>query len=248
MSPVTKSAGTPPIDLSEHGAPRAGQPQLSDRRLYLQLLAFELAPGTARTQHCEKLGAAIERPLVRCVVYRDLNHPRGLAVLCACEDPELLINETAPVLADDQALTPRTEFTMLGRTYSTGFEPDLEHWLLRRPLETVLDESRPWAIWYPLRRTGAFERLLASDKSSVLREHAQIGRAYGAADLAHDVRLACHGLDARDNEFVIGLTGRELYPLSHVVKEMRSTRQTSEFVSSMGPFFVGHVAYRSRLA
>jgi hypothetical protein len=28
-----------------------------------------------------------------------------------------------------------------------------------------------------------------------------------AGDYAHDIRLACHGLDAKDNEFVIGLIG-----------------------------------------
>jgi chlorite dismutase len=44
--------------------------------------------------------------------------------------------------------------------------------------------------------------------------------AYGAQELAHDVRLACHGLDAGDNEFVIGLVGRELHPLSHREQEI----------------------------
>jgi chlorite dismutase len=78
-----------------------------------------------------------------------------------------------------------------------------------------------------------------------LREHATIGRAYGEQDLAHDVRLACHGLDARDNEFVIGLVGKALHPLSHIVQTMRKTRQTSEFINQMGPFFVGRVAWRS---
>jgi len=78
-----------------------------------------------------------------------------------------------------------------------------------------------------------------------LREHGTIGRAYGAQDLAHDVRLACHGLDAHDNEFVIGLVGKELHPLSHIVQSMRKTRQTSEFINQMGPFFVGRVAWRS---
>jgi hypothetical protein len=40
----------------------------------------------------------------------------------------------------------------------------------------------------------------------MMREHAQIGMAYGQQELAHDVRLACHGLDAEDNEFVIGVS------------------------------------------
>jgi chlorite dismutase len=77
-----------------------------------------------------------------------------------------------------------------------------------------------------------------------LREHGMIGRSYAAGDLAHDVRLACHGLDANDNEFLIGLIGKELHPLSHIVQAMRSTRQTSEFISQMGPFFVGRAVFR----
>jgi chlorite dismutase len=56
--------------------------------------------------------------------------------------------------------------------------------------------------------------------------------------------LACHGLDANDNEFVIGLIGKELHPLSHVVQAMRRTRQTSEFIVQMGPFFVGRAVFR----
>ena len=133
---------------------------------------------------------------------------------------------------------------MLGRSYATGYEDDLAYWLLRRPVETVLNPAWPWAVWYPLRRGGAFEKLEGREKGAVLKEHGLIGRAYGAQDLAHDVRLACHGLDASDNEFVIGLIGKELHPLSHVVQRMRSTRQTSEFISQMGPFFVGHVWHR----
>ena len=70
-------------------------------------------------------------------------------------------------------------------------------------------------------------------------EHAAIGRGYGEAGYAVDIRLECHGLDRDDNEFVLGLLGPELYPLSKLVKDMRGTRQTSEFMQAMGPFFVG---------
>ena len=50
--------------------------------------------------------------------------------------------------------------------------------------------------------------------------------AFGAADYAHDVRLACHGLDRDDNDFVIGLIGKDLFPLSALVQAMRKTQQT----------------------
>ena len=138
----------------------------------------------------------------------------------------------------------RPSFAMLGRTYSTGHEPDLEHVLLRRPIQNVMQEELGWHVWYPLRRTGAFARLEPQEQGGILREHAQIGMAYGQAELAHDIRLACHALDAEDNEFVIGLVGRDLHPLSHLVQTMRKTKQTSEYIAKMGPFFVGRVAHR----
>jgi len=134
---------------------------------------------------------------------------------------------------------------MVGRTYAGGYETDLENWLLRRPRLTTRNPEWPWAIWYPLRRSGAFAQLPPQEQGAILREHAMIGRAYGEADLGHDVRLACYGLDVHDNDFVIGLIGKDLYPLSHIVQAMRKTRQTSEFIQSMGPFFVGYVLWQS---
>jgi chlorite dismutase len=139
----------------------------------------------------------------------------------------------------------RPGWAMIGRTYGLGHEPDLEHVLLRRPVDNVMNEADPWHVWYPLRRTGEFAKLPPAEQGPILREHAQIGMAYGQQELAHDVRLACHGLDPADNEFVIGLVGKELHPLSHLVQAMRKTRQTSEFIAKMGPFFVGYAAHRS---
>jgi len=143
------------------------------------------------------------------------------------------------------ALRHRPELTMLGRTYASGFEADLEDWLLARPRRTVLDPACRWGIWYPLRRAGAFARLTPQEQGAILKEHGTLGRAYGEAGLAHDVRLACHGLDTHDNDFVIGLIGRELHPLSHLVQAMRRTAQTSQYLASLGPFFVGHVLWQS---
>ena len=69
--------------------------------------------------------------------------------------------------------------------------------------------------------------------------------AFGAADYAHDVRLACHGLDRDDNDFVIGLIGKELFPLSAVVQSMRKTQQTSLYLDRLGPFFIGRAIWRA---
>lgn len=244
--PPGAAAPSPELDLRERGATRDGAPQLLDRRLFMQLLAFEVEPSALPSGVLRALGASLEERGVGAVLYEDVNHPRGIGLLTFTERPEDLVTKVRPALEDPRAaaLRLRPELTMLGRSYSTGYEQDLEYWLLRRPRETVLDPRWSWAVWYPLRRGGAFERLEPRERGGILREHGEIGKAYGAADLAHDVRLACHGLDAADNEFVIGLIGSELYPLSHVVQRMRGTRQTSEFITQMGPFFVGHAALR----
>ena len=65
-----------------------------------------------------------------------------------------------------------------------------------------------------LRRSGKFSQLTPEEQRTILAEHGALGMTFGAADFAHDVRLACHGLDRDDNDFVIGLIGKELFPLS----------------------------------
>ena len=193
------------------------------------------------------LAAALEASGTQAVLYADLNDPQGVGVLALAEDPAFFTGEMRALLGRDPfaGVTRRAEFTMLGRTYASGFEPDLDDWLLHRPRRTVLNPAWPWAIWYPLRRTGAFSRLTPEEQASILREHGTIGRGYGDADLAHDVRLACHGLDTHDNDFVIGVIGRELHPLSHLIQTMRRTAQTSSYIQTLGPFFVGHVIWQS---
>jgi hypothetical protein len=233
----------PPLDLRERGAPKDGVPQLSDRRLFMQLLVGDAPPGVSPASVVRDLARRLREAGAPAVLYADANHPRGVGILSWSEQPEDFVTRVHPAVAET-TLEMRPDFTMLGRTYSTGYEPDLAYWLLDRPRETVLHEGWDWAVWYPLRRTGAFARLEGREQGSILREHGTIGKAYGAADLAHDIRLACHGLDAADNEFVIGLIGNTLHPLSHVVQTMRKTRQTSEFMEKMGPFFVGRVVAR----
>lgn len=235
------------IEVRERGAVKDGNPQAMNRRLFMQLTVYESDRKVSLADTIKNLGAALHRRNVPSVVYEDLNNPFGLAVLSFSEEPMDFATKLRPVFGEPEAagLSIVREFTMLGRTYSTGYEDNLEYWLLQRPRETVLNEAWPWAVWYPLRRSGAFEKLEPREKGGIMREHATIGKAYGAQDLAHDVRLACHGLDANDNEFVIGLIGKELHPLSHVIQAMRGTRQTSEYINQMGPFFVGRAVFRN---
>ena len=44
---------------------------------------------------------------------------------------------------------------------------------------------------------------------------------------------------------VVGLIGKELFPLSHVVQSMRRTQQTSLYLDRLGPFFVGRAVWQS---
>ncbi|MCA9575021.1 MAG: chlorite dismutase family protein [Myxococcales bacterium] len=239
----------PHIDVFERGAPIDGVPQTLNERLFMQLLVFHVREDVALPALLETLSGALAEAGIGAVVYEDVNDPRGVAVLSYSQDAGDFVTRLRPALASESlaALTLRPEFTMLGRTYSSGYEQDLSHWILDRPRQTVQHAGWDWAVWYPLRRSGAFELLSGREKGEILREHATIGRAYGGADLAHDVRLACHGLDTNDNEFVIGLVGKSLHPLSHVVQTMRGTKQTSTYIAQMGPFFVGRVRARHPL-
>jgi chlorite dismutase len=235
------------IDVWERTKGHGGQPvQAMNRRLFMQLIAYECGEGEP-SRAVATLGRALDEQSASAVIYADVNNPRAIALLSWSEDPADFVTKVRPAFGHPglSGLRSLPAFTMIGRTYSTGYEPDLEQWLIERPKETVQNPDWPWAVWYPLRRSGAFEQLEDREKGGILREHAEIGKAYGAQNLAHDVRLACHGLDTNDNEFVIGLIGESLHPLSHVVQAMRKTRQTSQYIAHMGPFFVGHRAWRS---
>jgi chlorite dismutase len=241
-TPERTRRGPEPPDLSEKGGIKNGQPQRSDVRLFMQLLAFG---GCADPR---PLAATLERDGVTGVLYDDVNDPRGIVLLTLSEDPNTFVDRVRPILnnAPFASLTQKPEYTMLGRTYSIGYEPDLKDVLLDRPRRTVLNPAWKWAVWYPLRRNGRFAQLPAEEQRVVLAEHGTIGMAFGAGDYAHDIRLACHGLDKDDNDFVIGLIGKDLFPLSAVVQTMRKTQQTSLYLDRLGPFLVARAIWQSR--
>ena len=225
------------VDVKERGA----SGQSSTRRLFMQLQVYG---GCADSK---LLASSLEASRLDAVLYADAHDPRGVGILTMSEDPAVFTSGLREALGGEPfaGLTRKAELAMFGRTYASGFEADLEDWLVHRPRRTVLNPEWRWAIWYPLRRLGSFARLSPLEQGAVLREHGTLGRAYGDADLAHDVRLASHGLDRSDNDFVIGLVGRDLHPLSHLVQAMRRTAQTSQYIQSLGPFFVGHVRWQS---
>lgn len=225
------------LDLSERGKGGRGETASLDRRLFMQFLGFggldpDLESGLVRD---------LESSSIATVLYSDINDYGGAGLLTVSENPDFFVTELRKFLSGSSfaLLKPKQEYTMLGRTYSLGYEKDLERTLISGPMQKILDPELAWAIWYPLRRAKAFETLESGEQRAVLAEHGKIGFQFGNAGYAKDIRLASHGLDKNDNDFVIGILGRDLHPLSALVERMRKTEQTSKYLESLGPFFVG---------
>lgn len=226
-------------EVSERGR-KDGKPIGLDRRLFMKFTAFGGCVDPSA------LAARLAAAGVSGAVYADVHDPAGIGVLAMAEDPAYFVADLRLLFAKHFGiLQHKPAFDMLGRTYAIGYEDDLEHVLFERPRSRVLDRALPWAVWYPLQRDKAFYQLPGARQREILAEHGSIGRRFGEAGWAADVRLACHGLDRDDSDFVIGLVGAALHPLSALVQTMRSTEQTSRYLSRLGPFFVGRVVWQS---
>ena len=231
---------TKPLDLAEKGR-RGGQEIALDRRLFMKFTAFG---GCADSQTAI---TALAEDGVDGALYLDANDPQGIGVIVAAENPDYFVT-TLRALFNRRpfaGLTHKAEFDMLGRTYSIGYEPDLTDTLFTKPRSKLLNPAHHWAVWYPLQRSKKFQTLPADHQRRILAEHGSLAKRYGAGGHAADVRLACHGLDKNDNDFIVGLLGPNLHPLSAVVQEMRKTEQTSQYLDSLGPFFVGRTAWQA---
>ena len=232
---------TPQSDKSDNGIKVAefGKNGSVDKRLFMQLMVF------GDCFDVDAVVAAVEQSGISATVYADAADPYSIGLLTNSENPEFFVTELRELLHHEAflQLQPKPEYTMFGRTYTIGYEEDLEGTLVKYPKRKAKNMDTPWAIWYPLKRKGAFAAASGDDQRTMLREHGAIGMAYGKAGLGTDIRLACFGMDKNDNDFVIALLGKELAPLSKIVERMRKTRQTREFMEKMGPFFIGKIIY-----
>ena len=118
------------IDVLERGASGA----TSDRRLFMQLLVYSGCGDT------KPLVAALESRGVDAVLYADVSDPMGVGLLTFSEDPSFFVTSLRDLLTAEpfSNLRSRPDMAMFGRTYSSGFEPDHDDWLLERPRRTVL--------------------------------------------------------------------------------------------------------------
>jgi chlorite dismutase len=245
MNETTENTGLAepgPLDLAEKGR-RHGKEISLDRRLFMKFTAFGRCPDA------EAAVKTLAEDGIDAALYADINDSQGIGVMVAAEDPEAFVTRLRSLFnrrpfAD---FTHKPEFDMLGRSYSIGYEPDLEETLLARPRQRLLNPEYRWAVWYPLQRAKKFQTLPADHQRRILAEHGTLAKRYGAGGHAADVRLACHGLDRNDNDFIVGLLGPKLYPLSAIVQEMRKTEQTSQYLDSLGPFFIGRTVWQTPL-
>lgn len=240
MNATSRPAEAQPLDLSEKGLSR-GQVTSLNRRLFMKFTAFggcrDAAPAAMALEETGVVGA----------LYLDANDPQGIGVIAVSEDPEYFVTTLRDIFNRSPFLemSHKPEFDMLGRSYSIGYEPDLEDTLLIKPRQKLLNPKSVWVVWYPLQRAKKFQTLSEDHQRRILAEHGTLAKRYGIGGHAADVRLACHGLDKNDNDFVVGLLGPELHPLSAVVQEMRKTEQTSQYLDSLGPFFIGKTFWQT---
>ena len=215
----------------------------TDRRMFFQLRVLEAETPALADNLIESLKSGLQGK-VDFVLYRDAASAGSIGLLVWTENPKEFATDLAQALAQVSASTvgaisERPGWTMTARSYANGHERDLEDFLLKKPVRTVLEPESEWAVWYPMRRRGEFYLQPGEDQCEMLLHHAAIGKSYGDAGAAHDVRLKCFGIDEKDNEFVIGLIGKDLFALSRIVEDLRKTRHTSTYMQTLGPFFVG---------
>ena len=148
----------------DHGTGRV----FLDRRLFMKFTAFTGCPDPAN------VAKALAEDGVDGALYLDANDPQGVGIIAVAEDPEYFVTTLRSLFNRGPfvSLVHRPEFDMLGRTYSIGYEPDLEDTLLVKPRQKLLNPDAHWAVWYPLQRAKKFQALPADHQRRILAEHA----------------------------------------------------------------------------
>src|ERR671937_1912936 len=94
------------LDIRERGGARNGQPQFSDRRLFMQLLAF------GNCEDTRPLVRALEAQQINAVLYAEVNDPRGVGLLTWSESPDYFVSELRQFLLKPPfvSLAPKLEY------------------------------------------------------------------------------------------------------------------------------------------
>ena len=89
----SKPAGLPAIDVSEYGGKKDGERQAMNRRLFMQLLVFDVPEGGDAGSTADDVAALLQKKEVPHVLYADAMAPRGLGLLTWAEDPAHFVRE-----------------------------------------------------------------------------------------------------------------------------------------------------------
>jgi len=147
------------------------------------------------------------------------------------QDPAIFLDRGRPLLnaTPFASLIQKPEYTMLGRTYSIGYEPDLKETLLDRPQRTVLNPAWNWAVWYPLRRSGRFAQLPA-DEQRLLGAPRALRRARALRHRAGRARRSLH-VPGRNAARTVGASGNGL-SLASLAPWPRNTKSCARTAAS----------------
>src|SRR6516164_4692978 len=97
--PEAKQGGLPTIDVNEYGGKKDGERQAMNRRLFMQLLVFDVPEGGDAGAAGDDIAALLEKKSIPHVVYADTMAPRGLGLLTWSEDPAHFVRAVRPLFA-----------------------------------------------------------------------------------------------------------------------------------------------------
>ena len=197
------------------------------------------------------VGRALDGAGLTGAVYADVHDPRGIGVVLLDENPDVFVAGLRELflkpplaslrlrpehaLLSDLRLRLRAEPGRLAAPATPARDPGRG-----RPLGRLVSLAPPGGL-----RLAAARGAGGHPASTATRSRPHLRR--------RGARLKTSGWPASDwtgtttTFFVIGLLGRDLHPLSACIQAMRSTRQTSQYMQHMGPFFVGRTLWQSPL-
>ena len=110
------------VDIHEKGRSATGEVIVSDRRLFMQFHAFDACAEPSG------LIQSLEHHRVQGALYLDINDPQGVGLITYSESPDYFLDDVRAILTQSPFcdLVAKPEYTMFGRTYAIGYEPDLD--------------------------------------------------------------------------------------------------------------------------
>ncbi len=206
---AVRSRGTSAARSREKGR-RNGQANLAQPAPFHEVHGFRPLPRRARGRR-----RLVRRAGSTGALYVDANDPQGIGIMVASEDPDYFVTRLATLFNR----RPFADFVHRPRVRHARSQL-LDRLRVRPRGHTAREAARKAAE--PREYTGPSGTRCSAPRSSrpcpadhqrrILAEHGSLAKRYGAGGHAADVRLACHGLDSNDNDFIVGLARTQATP------------------------------------